>query len=329
VVAQIGLALVLLIASGLLMKSFVRQAGRELNLDPDGILSFDYRIPGPGYYKPIGTYQGYPYFPVPPILAATIERVHERLQAIPGVESVAGISLPPLGSPVVPVMPVLVEGRAEPRNEAERSSASARYFLITPNFFSTLRTPLVRGRELDARDTVAAPVAIVSESMARRFWPGEDPIGKRFRLDVLAEEQVREVVGVVRDIPLRLEQVNAEPVVYASYLQQPSRYRAPWANIHGHMTFMVRSSADPLALVTGVRRGVAEVDPNRPIYNIQSYGEALDHRARATFVRLRPDGICRSGNAACGGGTLRCDSLYGRPAHERDRHSHRARSGRA
>ena len=129
-------------------------------------------------------------------------------------------------------------------------------------------------------------MAIVNEAMANRFWPGEDPIGKRFTLDVLPEEQVREVVGVVRDIPIRLNQVSGEPIVYASYLQQPSRYRAPWANMHGHMTFMVRSSVDPLSLVPAVRRAVAVVDPDRPIFNIRSVEAALDQsvRARHSYV---------------------------------------------
>ena len=287
VVAQISLALVLLIGSGLLMKSFLRQATRDLNFDPNGVLAFEYRIPGPGYYKPIGTYQGHPYFPVPPLIIASVERVHERLRPVPGIESVAGISLQPVDSPIVPILSLRVEGRAQPRTDAERSWSSARYFLITSDLFATLRTPVIRGRELDARDTAAAPwVAIVNEAMANRFWPGEDPIGKRFRLDVLPEEQVREVVGVVRDIPIRLNQVSGEPIVYASYLQQPSHYRAPWANMHGHMTFMVRSSVDPLSLVPAVRRAVAAVDPDRPIFNIRSVEAALDQsvRARHSYV---------------------------------------------
>jgi putative ABC transport system permease protein len=287
VVAQISLALVLLITSGLLMKSFVRLAGRDLNFESDGLLRVDYRIPGPGYYKPIGVYQGYACFPIVPIIPSTIERIHERLRAVPGAESVGGMSHPPVENPVVPLMPILVEGQPRPMDEAQRSTSSVRYFLITPSLFSTLRTPLVRGRELTERDTASAPwVAIVNESMARRFWPGEDPVGKRFRLNVLPDEQVREVVGVVRDIPLRLDEVTAEPIVYASYLQQPTRYRVPWANIHGHMVFMVRSSGDPLALVPAVRRAVADVDPSRPVFNIASFGPALGRSVwqRHTYV---------------------------------------------
>jgi putative ABC transport system permease protein len=269
------------------MKSFVRLAGRDLNFESDGLLRVDYRIPGPGYYTPIGVYQGYACFPIVPIIPSTIERIHERLRAVPGAESVGGMSHPPVDNPVVPLMPILVEGQPRPMDEAQRSTSSVRYFLITPSLFSTLRTPLVRGRELTERDTASAPwVAIVNESMARRFWPGEDPVGKRFRLNVLPDEQVREVVGVVRDIPLRLDEVTAEPIVYASYLQQPTRYRVPWANIHGHMVFMVRSSGDPLALVPAVRRAVADVDPSRPVFNIASFGPALGRSVwqRHTYV---------------------------------------------
>jgi putative ABC transport system permease protein len=216
VAAQISLALILLIVSGLLMKSFLRQAGRELNFDPTGVLAFEYRVPGPGFYRPVGAFQGYPYFPD-----------HERS-----------------------LRDAQDSGDSWARARRTRHAGC----------------PLSGDRQRDHGEALLA---------------GEDPIGKQFRLDVLPEEQVREVVGVVRDIPIRLNEVKGEPIVYASYLQQPARYRAPWANMHGHMTFMVRSAADPLALVPAVRRATGEVDPNRPIFNIRSVDSALDRSVRA------------------------------------------------
>jgi hypothetical protein len=83
--------------------------------------------------------------------------MHQRLQSVQGVESVAGISLPPVDSPIVPAITVIIDGRTRPRDDAERSWSSARYFLITNGLFATLRTPVIRGRELDERDTPAAP----------------------------------------------------------------------------------------------------------------------------------------------------------------------------
>jgi len=142
------------------------------------------------------------------------------------------------------------------------------YFVVTPHLFSTLRTPIVRGRDFEEHDIAASPwVAIVNETCAHRFWPGEDPIGKRFTLDIVPEEQPREVIGVVRDIPTRHTK-DPEPVIYASYLQQPSHYRAPWANLLGQMVFMIRSSGDPLAIMPPARRAIAEIDPGRPLAKV-------------------------------------------------------------
>src|SRR5579872_7473579 len=103
-----------------------------------------------------------------------MQRVHERLSLVAGVESVAGISLPPVNSILIPSVTVLAEGRPAPRTEAERSVLAAKYFLVTPNLFAALKAKLVRGREFTAHDTVSTPwAAVVNETMARRFWPGE------------------------------------------------------------------------------------------------------------------------------------------------------------
>jgi putative ABC transport system permease protein len=126
----------------------------------------------------------------------------------------------------------------------------------------------VSGRDFTTRDTaVATWVAIVNETCARRFWPGQDPIGKRLTLDTVPEEQPREVVGVVRDIPTRHAE-SPQPVIYASYLQQPSRYRAPWAGLFGQMLFMIRPTGDPLAIVPVARKAIAEIEPERPLANV-------------------------------------------------------------
>ena len=132
----------------------------------------------------------------------------------------------------------------------------------------------MHGRDFTDRDTAAAPwVAIVNETCARRFWPGEDPIGKRFTLDTVPEEQPREVIGVVRDIPTRHAQ-DPQPVIYASYLQQPSRYRAPWAGLFGQMLFMIRPAGDPHGIMPAARRAIAEIDPDRPLVDGQHDGVA-------------------------------------------------------
>jgi putative ABC transport system permease protein len=136
---------------------------------------------------------------------------------------------------------------------------------------------VVRGREVEERNTASRSwVALVNETAARRFWPGEDPLGRRIRLDVVPEEMPREVVGVVRDVPVRSAQPDPQPVLYASYLQQPMRSRGSWGGMFGQMTFVIRSARDPLGLVGSVRRTVADVEPDRPVAAIGTAEQRLD-----------------------------------------------------
>jgi putative ABC transport system permease protein len=264
--AQLALALVLLIGSGLLLNSFVRLVRRDLNFVPDKLVRLDFSVPPGRYAKPIGSYRGYPYFEINPHPSVNIERVLERLRALPGVEAAGGISAPPVDAFVL----ATVQVRLTPTTSASADPPSAAYFLVTPNFFSTIGTRVVRGREFTDRDDGNTPwIAMVNETAARRFWPGEDPIGRRLALDIVPEEQTREVVGVVRDIPTRHAE-DPQPVVYASFMQQPGRYRAPWVGLPGSMTFMLRATGDPASLIPVARRAVADVEPDRPLVSVST-----------------------------------------------------------
>lgn len=261
--AQLALAFILLIGFGLLAGSFVRLAGRDLNFERAGLLMFELRVPAP--QRPLGLFRGYGYFEMTSSPSSSFQRVLDRLRTLPGVVSVAGSSYPAVDSLILPVLDVTVDGRAAGR---------AAYFLVTPGFFRTMQTPVVHGRDVDENDTDSRPwVAIVNEAAARRFWPGQDPMGQRLRLDVVPEELPREVVGVVRDIPVRHGDTDAHPVVYASYLQQPSRYRGPWGGMFGQMTYVVRHTGDPGNVVTEARRVVAEIEPDRPLGSIVTAGQ--------------------------------------------------------
>jgi putative ABC transport system permease protein len=267
VAAQLALALILLAGAGLLLNSFVRLATRDLNFDARGLLSFEFQIPIREYLRPIAQNDGPPYFDVTSPPSQRIARVLERLRAVPGVVAVGGVSHQMVNRLIVPRVDVVLEDRRDGR-QLDGSPLRAAYFMATPNLFSTLRTPVVRGRAFEDRDTYSAPwVAVVNETMAREFWRGEDPIGKWLTLDIVPEEQPREVVGIVRDIPVRRAQA-AEPVVYTSYVQQPLKYGGRFANMPGQMTFFVRGGDDPTRLVPAIRSAVASIEPELPIANV-------------------------------------------------------------
>jgi putative ABC transport system permease protein len=281
VTSQVALALMLLIGFGLLANSFVRLTQRNLNYDPTGLLTFEVRTAMP--QKLLGLHRGFPYFELLGTPSRSLSRIHQRLASIAGAEAVGGISFPPVDSIILPTVDVRVDGEMAAREDRPLKAA---YFLVTPGVFNVLRTPFVSGRDISDADTASRPwVAIVNEAAARRLWPGEDPIGRRLTLDTVPEEQLREIVGIVRDIPTRHAQTEAQPVIYASLAQQPSRYRAPYGAMFGQMTFFIRHAGDPLSLVPAVKIAVAEIE-KKPISAIGTGEQGRDFRAQRGRFKL-------------------------------------------
>ena len=274
--AQIGLALILLVSSGLLINSFIRLVFDDRGFNPKGLLTFQYRIPVEDYTKRFTSYRGLPGMEITPPTEA-IQRVYEKLKTLPGAESVAGSSAPPLNGLLLPRATLHIEGRPDPTTPSEEAAANVVYFLVTDNFFETMKTPLLRGRDFDSRDTRSAPwVAVINQTLAQRLWPGEDPIGRHFTADAAFGERPREVIGIVRDVALRsVDNGVPQAVAYTHYLQQPERYEGLNTGMFGQMTFIVRSNQDPAVMAAAARRAVAEVDPHRSLANVQTLAESL------------------------------------------------------
>jgi putative ABC transport system permease protein len=279
VAVQVCITVVLLIAAGLLAQSFVRMVNRELHYDPHSVLAFDVHMPPAMFIQRSGSTDGLALVDIAPVAALTMKRIHEGLLQVPGAMAVAGISTPLLNGLILPTASVEAadrQGVAHPATDAAARRLTAPYFVVTPGFFTAMRASLVGGRDFTAEDVVGSPwVAIVNEETARALWPGKDPVGRMLRLPLVPDERPREVIGVVRDIPLRLRQVDAVPTVFAPYLQQPRRVPQAGAAMFGRMTFMMRSSGDPAALVPAARQVVAAVDPERPLSNVLSLERML------------------------------------------------------
>jgi putative ABC transport system permease protein len=277
VVAQVTLTLVLLVGAGLLIKSFWQLQRVNLGLDADRVVWFGTRVPANKGFRQVGSQNGVVALEVSPIPGQLFDRLRDRLREIPGVESVGGTNAG-LVSGATLQAPFRIEGRPIEGGDAGPASTFAarttdpfvNFSLITPDFFKTIRVPVVRGREFNARDTLnGLPVVIINEAMARRYWPGEDPIGKRLTVTVVPEEQPREIVGIVGDTPNSRWDRAASPGLYAPHAQESLRSRVPYGQSRVNMTYMLRISRPLSTVVPELRRAVAEVDPSLPVSNLE------------------------------------------------------------
>ena len=206
----------------------------------------------------------------PPERAQRFQReVDSRLAALPGVESVSMVGIGAvLGGGAAPV--------ALPGWTADQQLRS-RYNEIAPRYFATLRTPLLHGREFDARDVVtSAPVAIVNETLARRLWPGGGVVGAT----ILIRNRPHQVVGVASDVLLNRRTEETEPYVYTPFWQNPQQVDS---------RLCIRVAGDPAAMLTNLVREVNRIDPDVPIAEtitlpIQMAGWIRPLRVSAAFI---------------------------------------------
>jgi putative ABC transport system permease protein len=127
----------------------------------------------------------------------------------------------------------------EGRTVANPDDLSADFFPVTPNFFGTMRIPIRRGRDFTIRDTAAAPwVAIINETMARRYFADQNPLGQQIRVDFAEEDRPREIVAVVKDVPASNPQSHEDPAIYIPFVQASSHTIGPHTGLHLQMTFL-------------------------------------------------------------------------------------------
>jgi putative ABC transport system permease protein len=262
VIAEVAMACVLLTAAGLMLKSFARLRAVNPGFDPHNLLTAmvvlnQIRYPDlarrPDFFK----------------------QVLARAQAIPGVQSAGGIDAP-AWSGGIGSLTFNIEGQP-PVTSAERPMASPH--VVSPNYFRTVGIPLLKGRSFDETDDARHPGTIlINETMARRFFPNEDPIGKRINfVDAPAPPLWFTIIGVVGDVHYDALDVESGPDVYACYLQ-PFPLFATY-----YMTLMLRSAANPASLVPALRRAVRAVDEDQPV----TYVRTMDQYLNATFSRQR------------------------------------------
>ncbi|HKV26847.1 MAG TPA: ABC transporter permease [Candidatus Acidoferrales bacterium] len=249
IVLQFALALVLLAGAGLLGNSFVRLLRVNSGFNPKNVLTMQV------FLSPVQFPEGNPKG------AVVLHQMLERVRALPGVRS-AGlvISLPLAGGPSTDFV---IAGRPTPRL-GDEPSADIR--VIDPGYLSTMQIPLLAGREFTERDNQnSARVMIINQTMARKFWPHESPIGKRVTMKDWGPPLTGEIVGVVGDVKINGLDAASGPAIYWPYSQFPVNFNA----------IVVRSDADPVRLVSAVKSRIWSVDKNQPISKIATMEQVL------------------------------------------------------
>jgi macrolide transport system ATP-binding/permease protein len=247
IVFQVALSMVLLVGGGLMLRSLQRTQMIDLGFDPHNAVSLSFDLRLQGYDEARGK--------------AFQKRLLERVRALPGVQS-AGIT------DLVPVdlhfsrQAIFIEGQTPARDATAPRALTSR---VSPGYFSAMSTPLVQGREFSEQDDdQATRVVIVNESFARRFWPDEDPIGKRFATGS-ADSVKLQIIGVARDGKYTGLQEDPKPFVYHPTLQSYS----------GATSLVIRAATDPQQALAAARREIQQLDANLPISSAQTLDEHL------------------------------------------------------
>jgi len=176
------------------------------------------------------------------------------------------------------IWPVLANGNPDETQRSGAHTASLRY--VTPAFFATLGIPLHRGRDVAELDTLDAPfAAVVSESFVRRYWPGQDPLGRHFTMAF----HDRMVVGVVGDIRVRGLERNSEPQVYLPYRQVPDG----WLHFYAPKDLVIRSATGPGTLLPAVRRIIRGADAEQPISDVRTMADIVEDQTASRAAQVR------------------------------------------
>jgi predicted permease len=247
VVSEIALALILLVGAGLMLKSFLGLQRVDTGFDSHNVLTFQVSLPQTKYHSQKQWAEFY-------------KQVLDRIEKLPGIESAGAVSHLPLSGKDA-TFSFTIEGRL-PLSRGEQPPA-ARVRAASSDYFRSMGIPLLKGRFITENDIDGKPnVAIISEQMANTYWPGEDPIGKRFSFneDQQGKPVWREIIGMVKGVRHSGIEIEPGPQMYLPYQQICTDF----------MTFVVRTRSAPENMTSAVRGEISSVDKEQPVYNIKT-----------------------------------------------------------
>jgi predicted permease len=255
VAAELALALVLLVGAGLMIRSLSALWKVNPGFNPHNVLTFNMTLPRGLEQNPDG-------------LRSVYRQIHETLKAIPGVQyvSIQGGSLPLSGDDSE--LPFWIEGQPKPPTMNEMSSAL--FYLVDPDYLQAMQTPLLRGRFLTLQDSVKSPqVVVIDEVFARKYFPNEDPIGKRINLGIMDKQaEIVGIAGHVKHWGLDSDaKATIQAQIYISFLQLPDKFMPLAAD---NMGMVARTLGPPGDLAPILKRTMQQVNSDQVLYEIET-----------------------------------------------------------
>jgi putative ABC transport system permease protein len=262
VVGEVALALMLLAGAGLLVKSFAQLRKIDTGFETEKVLTMVLRLPDAKYRDD-------------PQYVAFFRQALERIRTTPGVNSAGIVNFLPLYGGLGSATSFNIEGKPEP---PRGTGPSTNVRVADSGYFKTMGIPLLRGRSFtDAEDAEERPVILVSDSFARRHFPGEDPLGKRIKVFMAEDPAWTEIIGVVGDV--RYDNLTAEAESFVYYPHPGLTY--PF------MTLVIRTAGDPAEMAPTVRREIAAIDADQPVSDVRTMTQVMaDTVSRARFNTL-------------------------------------------
>ena len=258
VISEVALSLVLLIGAGLMIRSLWELRKVQPGFDPHNVLTMTVPLPANRYSSPAGQINFF-------------QDVLAHIRALPGIDSAGVIDSLPLSSDGGSHQPFSIEGRPV-QQMSDQPEVDVR--LISPGFLRAMHIPVLRGRNLTDADATGRPgAALISDSLARRFWPKEDPIGRHITLTFFPGI-VREIVGIVGDVKLdSLDETRPVATIYVPLAQLTVPAQQTWHSFG--MTFAVRTNSDSLNSVAAVTKAIREVGPDLPVVDVMSMNDVI------------------------------------------------------
>jgi putative ABC transport system permease protein len=267
VAAEIAVSLVLLVGAGLMLQSLHALLHQDAGFDQRNLLVFSVNLPDSSYPSD----KNYPNDS--PAARLFEHEFSEKLRNLPGVQGVGVTSALPIGGSGGTIR-FLVQGRPTAQGQEDECDI----ITVTPDYFSTLKVPLVSGRMFSATDKLEAPwVTVVNQAFVKKYFPNEGAVGKRTRFTFDAKEPYREIVGVVGNIAQDDLAGPPAPVIYVANEQGPSTF----------LTYMVRTAGDPAAFVGSAQVALHQMDPQLPLIQPQTM-EHFTNQTASVFLRRYP-----------------------------------------